>query len=275
MEKLLNLTKCLECNKTYEDPIILPCNEMICSKHITVNVLFKCSFCKQVHNEPVTGYPRNNKAAVMVKTISEFICKVEFWLNNREAENKCNFLENSIEKAESLSSDPCQFLDEYFGSLRNKIDLTQEHFTQIIVEKKAKEKVIKLGKNIAKVKQNLKAWRESLDAVDFTLNEYWKSLVHTINLENEGIKNLPEKSQSDLLLNKQYKMEPCAILSSNLFKLATITSEKNQPQFSFSEFCSQLTANKQLSSINIFEQNEGKLNRKFLKNLDSQNFYLN
>ena len=49
MEKLLDLKKCKECNQTYEDPIILPCSVMICSKHILKNVSFKCSFCEQDH----------------------------------------------------------------------------------------------------------------------------------------------------------------------------------------------------------------------------------
>ena len=204
MEDLLYLNTCSVCNQTNED-------------------------CKQDHEESETEYMKEKGAGDMVKTINE--CDLLDLVNIKK---ECDLLESYIKEAESLKNDTYCYLEEYFGKIKNEADASKEQYMQKIADKhqeiinklnrieqeckqKANEKVMQLEENLAKTKQNLKEWRESLNTVYYASDEDLKGLVHEVKNEKEVIKNLLEKTHKDLLLNKQYKLQPCAILISNYF----------------------------------------------------------
>jgi len=220
MEKLLDLANCSVCKETFDEPIFLPCYQTICSKHLPSNAFFECCICKNYHLKPKNGFPTNMKANETVKAINEFINKNE--PNKQEAKRACDQLENNIKEAESLTSDPCQFLDEYFENLTNEIDSAKKEFIQIIVEKHkeiikkvneikeqckndSKEIVIQLEENVANTKHNLNEGRKLFGIVKPTPNERWKNITQEANHGKEEIKHLFEKTKNDLLQNKQYE----------------------------------------------------------------------
>ena len=234
-DKLLDLTKCLICNEPYEDPIILPCHSTICSRHLLIQaVSSECIVCKKEHAESSTGFKSDVKAVEMVTTITQFVDHIELGLNNREARKECDFLEKEVKEAESLVADPLGFVDDYFGKLKSHIDLTKERFIQMISENhqeviakvniiqreckmKAEGKLTQLDANCTEKRQDLKKWKKSLKTVDFNLNEHWKGLVHKVHHERTVIKTLVEKAQNDLLLNKNYSLQPHQVEDRNNF----------------------------------------------------------
>ena len=172
-----------------------------------------------------------------------------------------------------MVNDPLAFVEDYFGKLKNNIDLTKEQYIQMIVEnhqkiinkvneiemkckQKSKEKVAPLKTNLFEVKENLNKWKTSLKTFDVTLDTYWKSLIHKVTKVREEIKHTIEQTQNDLLLNKDHKFQPRIILENNNFGVLIAEERKYNGGSSFlidtqtREFCLN-SAIEETSSINL------------------------
>lgn len=70
---------CIECKNLLEYPVILPCGESICKKHIhTDKTTFFCQVCCAEHSIPGDGFPANKaleKFLVIGKTYSDAVIK--------------------------------------------------------------------------------------------------------------------------------------------------------------------------------------------------------
>ena len=128
--------KCKLCNKTYEDPIILPCGKTLCSKHIyseTMGAILKCSFCGQDHPITSAGFPKNEEISNLVRISDQYVhLDSTLGENNLRAKEMCIEYEQLITRCELLARDPDYFIHEYFSKIRSDIDLSKEKWIKMI-----------------------------------------------------------------------------------------------------------------------------------------------
>ena len=133
---LKDIATCNYCNCIFESPVILPCSETICQKHVEEMKLkhdsieeIKCHHCIQLHNIPKDGFPKDKRTA---KLIELELHQIETSGIQQEAMGLYRELNNKIDYLESLRKDPENFIEEYFGKLINQIDLEREENKQLI-----------------------------------------------------------------------------------------------------------------------------------------------
>ena len=129
---------CKLCHETLEDPIILPCGKTICSKHLdneTNN--FKCGLCDNSHDKTVDKFPVNEELNEFVQICDDYddFNSIEFGPEYKLAKEKCDHLNDLINKSELLTKDPELYIYNYFAKLINEIDLYKEQLIENIEQK--------------------------------------------------------------------------------------------------------------------------------------------
>lgn len=75
MPIFLDAMKCIECKNILEDPVILPCGDSVCRKHIPTEDgevrTFTCKMCCIDHRVPRAGFPTNKVLEKFFKIGSE------------------------------------------------------------------------------------------------------------------------------------------------------------------------------------------------------------
>lgn len=245
-----DLLTCELCKTQYEDPLILPCYNTVCSKHVYIETngsKFKCSFCDKEHDSLNEKYPIDIKINKLLKISSNYISKnyIYFGENNAGARDMHEKLSDLMNKAKILVDDPEYFINEHFNELRNKIDLTKEQYVKMIedncekiikqvndLETDCKSKLSKrpeeteeLKKYIKDVENQLNDSMISLKTPDFDLDSVWKRIKNRTENEIEIMKYFTLKFQNALLLNKEYNFVPKVIVDENNFGSLEINSQ--------------------------------------------------
>lgn len=230
------LIKCDHCKQIYDDPIILPCSTTICSKHLPISKIYQCISCNQEHVRPENGFPIDKKA---IKLIEMKTCvkieQINFGTNNERAKIELNNLEKLINEADPLTRDHLIYINDFFGELKHKIDLTREHYIKLInanherimnqvieceneCKSNAENKLLStLNKSLQQTRNNLNQWKQSLKVPDFTKDSEWNTIRLAASKENEKTKNLMTKCRNHLLLNKKYNFIPKSVFNENNF----------------------------------------------------------
>ena len=94
-------------------------------------------------------------------------------------------------------------------------------------KKNAKEKVIQLEEILLEAARILQQMRELLNTCDLKPIEYWNELFRNVKTEKHEIEHLIEKTQNDLLCNKQYKLNE-SVLNGDSF--GDLIDEENTPK---------------------------------------------
>lgn len=224
MENLLN---CKLCYKQYEDPIILPCLNSVCSKHVFSDknvVIFKCKLCPAEHNVESDTFNTDKTMVELLKISGKYIdidttCYGTYYDISEDLNKQ---LKDLVEKIELLERDPLFYIDDYFSKLRNKIDLSKEEKTKIIEEQheilinqvNESEKECKIKLNVQKVslkkEQNLIAKKmellqeNQLFKIISHANNYWNDKIEQQEQAIEKTKYLIKRLQDELILKKDY-----------------------------------------------------------------------
>ena len=120
-EKLKKLTICEYCNHKYKHPVILPCGETICSRHVHEMIRYNdeirnrisCYFCDEEHYyDDERGYPVNKSVQKLIEIEME---KSE--IRFEEARRLCDHLRSEILDVEEIQKSPSNFLIEYFNKV--------------------------------------------------------------------------------------------------------------------------------------------------------------
>ena len=249
-DEMQDLLTCELCKTQYEDPLILPCYNTVCSKHVYIETngsKFKCSFCDKEHDSLNEKYPIDTKINKLLKISSNYISKeyIYFGENNAGARDMHEKLSDLMNKAKILVDDPEYFINEHFNALRNKIDLTKEQYVKMIedncekiikqvndLETDCKSKLLKrpeetgeLKKYIKDVENQLNDYMISLKTPDFDSDSYWKRIKNRTENEIEIMKYFTLKFQNALLLKKEYNFVPKVIVDENNFGSLEINSQ--------------------------------------------------
>ena len=128
---LADLT-CSHCHGVLSDPIVLPCGQTICQKHLAeTNAVasFNCRSCAQWHQMPPNGLlPDNVIVANMLQSAATIISRVdrECIERRREAKEVCTQLRHRVNDMEKMTKSPSLFVNDYVDEEINKIDIKRE-----------------------------------------------------------------------------------------------------------------------------------------------------
>lgn len=172
------------CREILESPVILPCNDTICKKHVLnqSNDVIRCGKCGVEHRIPINGF---QPALALQEIIEAEIGHLDFGSVYNDAKKSCQSFEEALRDFEVLLKDPYAYIHERISELRNAVQLKGEELKQIIdqtmkkqfdrledYERQSKmhissnefnEELKKLGDELKLAQSNLDSWLTSLD----------------------------------------------------------------------------------------------------------------
>jgi hypothetical protein len=184
MNKILNAIKCAICREILETPVILPCYDTICKKHVlnNINDVIRCEQCGVEHQIPTNGFHPNN---ALQEIIDAEIANLELGSVHKEAKKSCESVEETLKELEMILKDPHFYTHEKISELKNGVELKGEELKLIIdkvmmklidrleeYERESKEYISsnefkvesqKFEKELKISQSNLNLWRESLN----------------------------------------------------------------------------------------------------------------
>ena len=118
---LEKIATCNFCHSIFESPVVLPCYEVICEKHIeqvkksSENFeKINCHFCFEGHGIPKNGFPKDIRIS---KLIEHKFYQMDFGNKaHSNALDSCKELNEMIKKMDNLTTEPeSDFIQEYFN----------------------------------------------------------------------------------------------------------------------------------------------------------------
>ena len=176
MDRILNAIKCAICREILESPVILPCNDTICKKHVSNQTkdLIRCEKCGVEHQIPANGFHANNALQEIIEAeISHF----DFGSVHKEAKKSCKSVEEALKELEVILKDPHFYTNERISELKNSVQLKGEELKLIIDQE--------MKKLIDRFEEYERQSKEYLSSNDF-------------KLESKKMKNELKLSQSNL-----------------------------------------------------------------------------
>ena len=177
MDRIQNIIKCAICQEILESPVILPCNDTVCKKHVTNQIKddhFKCDRCGIEHRVPANGF---QSLPFLEELIKVGIARINFGSVHTEAKKSCESFEELLKEIEILLKDPFAHPHERISELKNSVQLKGEELKLII-------------------DQEMKKLIDRLDEYERQSKEYSSS--NEIKAESEKLKNELKAAQSNL-----------------------------------------------------------------------------
>ena len=224
---LKNIATCSYCNSIFESPIILPCSETICEKHLNdfknpIDPLktIQCYFCYEDHLIPKNGFPMDKR---MTKLIEYEFHQIDFGETHKKAVCLCHDLNKMIEKIGIITKDPDYFITEYFDKITNEIDLRREE-SKLVIEKWHESRLLEINKYkteclnklakklkpdnsiIDKTKKDLELWQKKLSVPELSNAEYsFKNIEKNITGSLKALSENFELLREEFLLGNEFK----------------------------------------------------------------------
>ena len=234
---LKDIATCYYCDCIFESPVILPCSESICGKHVEEmkfvdysNEIIKCCFCSDQHQIPKPGFPKDKRTA---RLIEQEFHKMDFGKVHSKAANLCKEFDEMIKNLENLTNDPENVITEYFNRLTNEIDIRREEIKLIVdswhddcieeIDKYKTECSNKLKKEftqekemIDEFKKTLHLWQKKLlipelSKNDFSFEKIESNANSVVKILNKTLNELKE----NILCGNEFKFKSQKIISPN------------------------------------------------------------
>ena len=176
MDKILNAIKCAICHEVLESPVILPCNDPICKKHVSNQVkdVIRCEKCGVENHIPKNGF---QPLPFLEEIIKSEIGHLDFGSVHNKAKKSCKSVEESLKELDTLLKDPYVFAHEKITELKNTVHLKGEELKLII-------------------DQEVKKLIDKLDEYERQSKEYLSS--NELNIETKRLESELKLSQSNL-----------------------------------------------------------------------------
>ncbi len=123
LTQLKQVIICDYCHQQFDKPVILPCGETLCKKHLREMIecteesqhhIF-CYFCGLQHLlDREKGYPENK---LIQKIIDLDVENTE--IRFEEAKSLCNSLRSKIIEIETIQKSPIEYMNNYFSKVLN------------------------------------------------------------------------------------------------------------------------------------------------------------
>lgn len=148
MDRVKQATKCVECLQTIESPVLLPCSDSICEKHVNLNCRNSiiCGGCGVEHQIPKNvGFPKNK---ALEEIISAKISFLDFGETHAKAKEQCTKIEGLLKSMDLLEKGASSYAYEEIDKLRNRVHLKSENL-KLSVDQKT-EKLLEMLKEYQK-----------------------------------------------------------------------------------------------------------------------------
>jgi WD40 repeat protein len=204
------------CNKYYEEPVILNCGKLICKAHVIdllqanniENEKFYCKMCKNQHEI-------NKENFIIHQDLFEFL-KDDSHLSDKQKEIKILFgqFEITVNNLNRIVEDPLNYLHDYITDLKRKVDLQREELKSKIDEialdiiKKIDNLNEECKKEIINLDEKLDITKYNQDLIDFKL---YPRMAH---INEEKLNDILEKLNNSIEWSN-YKLN---FLEKRLFK---------------------------------------------------------
>ena len=184
MDKIRSAIKCAICREILKSPVILPCTDIVCKKHVSIQTkdVIRCEKCGVEHVIPANGF-------LSVPSIEEIIksniVQLDFGSLHKGASKSCESFEDALKEFRLLLNDPCFYTSGKIDPLKNTVQLKGEELKLRIDEEmkkligrleeyenrlkeylssnEFKEESDKLESEMKNAQSNLDSWIESLN----------------------------------------------------------------------------------------------------------------
>lgn len=228
MEIIQNSIKCFECKQTLTGPVLLPCGESICERHVreAKDGEMLCGGCGEKHTVPASGFPRNKGLENIIKTQ---IDRLNLGAEHDQALKSCHRLNSILSEISLLRTDPNYFIDESIGDIRRHVESIRIEL-KMKIDAEADRLIGELNAYEASCRQSTSGFSERLDELEEAVREPREKLAEwfeqfktidlnetkwrAIKLETEKINDELEKRVSalkqTLLLNRfaEFRLKP-------------------------------------------------------------------
>ena len=193
-----------ECQKYLENPVTLPCGFTVCKEHVkqvekgdkdscndeleSPLFDFDCDICNIKHLLP--------KMLPINQMVSELILN-DVHLSQEQKELKAHITKLEVLLSSHEKSNPEEFIFDYFGSLRNQIDLHREKSIETI-HKRSDELINQLNEIEQRCKANLKT---KIKVPHFQTQDIakYKACLREPNVNLSEINEMVEELKSSVL----------------------------------------------------------------------------
>ena len=154
--------KCKLCNKTFQDPVIIPCGETVCQHCITDYIeenaesenrgLFKCCLCEEEHSIPPKGFLKPIVVHKILELKPKQVNKGSYIEEFRADINKCI---NEVNQIQASLDSKREIVKDYFEAKRQQINQATESKIKEI-NKRARELLARIDELEREHLENLK-----------------------------------------------------------------------------------------------------------------------
>ena len=133
----MNAIKCAICHEIIDSPVLLPCTDTVCKKHVSnkTNDIIRCEICGVEHRIPSNGFHANKALKEIIETE---IANLDFGSVHKEAKKSCESLEKALKQLEVLLKDPFFYSCQKISELKNSVQLKGEELKLIIDQEMTK-----------------------------------------------------------------------------------------------------------------------------------------
>lgn len=190
-----SLLKCPECNKTFNDPRLLPCGESFCNECIVTIVKqdqtgLECKYCNMFHLVPSNGFPVNQRLYLMTKETAFEVFRGEAIENLKE---KINEIKVKIENLTNNKQNGAMRIKDHCDFIRSEVDLAAE--SAICEINKLRDgllgQIFEYEQNCLKNLEENSKRIEKLETIIETNNDFllkWNKKIKEYNLTDEDAK---------------------------------------------------------------------------------------
>jgi hypothetical protein len=163
METIASAIKCSLCRGVLDSPVLLPCSDLICQRHVHqpgdvggAGELMHCLECNASHTIPPGGFP---EVKVLTKLLNAKINKLTFPIEYTNAFDSIRQTAKALDEFKLFQNDPYYFVNKTIGELKREVDLMRDQF-KLKIDQKADELIQELEQYELECKSNL----HSIDA---------------------------------------------------------------------------------------------------------------
>jgi hypothetical protein len=182
METIESAIKCSICRNILESPVLLPCSDSICKKHVTIlgGQELHCLECDTIHAVPAAGFLENK---ALSKLLEANIEKVKFPTEYTHACDSMKALAKCLDEFRSFQKDPFKFRKKTIGDLRRETDIIRDQYKlkidhradEIIKELNEYEQECELKFSLVNVLSEMDRIAPKLNKINAELTEWQKN----------------------------------------------------------------------------------------------------
>lgn len=172
------LVQCPICEKTLQNPVILPCSHSICKSHVmnkrdmSTSAHISCPICHLIHDIPEKGFISNSIVEALLERKFD---KIDLGPEHKVANKSFIYLKELSDEFKRMRDDPELEIDRVVSELRNKIDLVRE-----VLKSEIDEESLKLIRELEEYERKRKS---ELSSQNFIVPKETKEFIN--ELEND------------------------------------------------------------------------------------------